>query len=327
MIVCLSITLYGVRIVFLPAQNSEGDVVHTIITVKEGASLYQVTSQITETRLISNHSAFVALGKLMGVEEKIHPGQYDLNSRMAPSTILTMLATGHTIPHWVTIPEGYSVQQIGELLENIGITTATQFMQTAHSAEVRFALGVEEDTLEGFLFPETYRFHHNTSPLNIIQIMVEQFWKVYTPEVQQQARDRGMSTLEVLTLASIIEKETGAEEERALISAVFHNRLKFGMLLQSDPTVIYGLPSFDGNIRKPDLQYDSPYNTYRTRGLPPGPITNPGWESIKAALNPAPVPYLYFVSKNDGTHHFSTTLAEHSRAVYQYQKRPNRRTS
>tara|TARA_B100001971_G_C18259374_1_gene585231 strand:+ start:2660 stop:3670 length:1011 start_codon:yes stop_codon:yes gene_type:complete len=326
-IVCLSVALYGIRIVFLPAQENNGNAVHTTITVEKGASFRQVASQISETGLIPHHVAFVALGKLMGVEEQIHPGKYDLNSHMAPSTILNVLATGQTIPYWVTIPEGYSMQQIGNLLEEVGITTATRFVQTAHDTEVRRTLGIEGDTLEGFLFPDTYRFHHGTSPRDIIQVMVEQFQQVYTPEIQQQARERGLSTLEVLTLASIIEKETGAGEERALISAVFHNRLKRGMPLQSDPTVIYALPSFDGNLRKPDLQYDSPYNTYRVRGLPPGPIANPGWASIMAALHPAPVPYLYFVSKNNGTHHFSSTLAEHSRAVYQYQKRPNRRTS
>ena len=157
--------------------------------------------------------------------------------------------------------------------------------------------------------------------------MVGRFQQLYTPDVEKQAHDRGLSTLEVLTLASIIEKETGIDKERKLISAVFHNRLKHRMPLQSDPTVIYALPAFDGNLRKADLMHASPYNTYRVRGLPPGPISNPGWDSIIAALHPAPVPYLYFVSKNDGTHHFSTTFAEHSQAVYRYQKRPNRRTS
>ena len=326
-IVWSSFALYGVRLVFLPAQGGEGDAVHTIITVKEGASFRQVASQIAETGFITNHTAFVVLGKLMGIEEQIHPGKYDLDSRMAPSTILNVLATGQTIPYWVMIPEGHSMQQIGDLLAEVGVTTAELFVQTARDKEFIRDLGVEAETLEGFLFPDTYRFHHGTSPRDIIKVMVGQFQQLYTPEVQAQARERGLSTLEVLTLASIIEKETGAGEERELISAVFHNRLKRGMLLQSDPTVIYALPAFDGNLRKPDLRYASPYNTYRVKGLPPGPIANPGWDSIMAALHPASVPYLYFVSKNNGTHHFSTTLAEHSRAVYRYQKRPNRRTS
>ena len=326
-IVWSTLALYGVRIVLLPAQGGEGDAVHTIITVKEGASFGQVARQIVEAGFVTNHTAFVVLGKLMGVEEQIHPGRYDLNSRMAPSTILNVLATGQTVPYWVTIPEGYSMQQIGAVLEEVGVTTAERFVQAAGDNDFIRELGVEADTLEGFLFPDTYRFHHGTSPRNIIKVMVGQFQQLYTPAVQKQARERGMSQLEVLTLASIIEKETGAGEERALISAVFHNRLKRGMLLQSDPTVIYALPAFDGNLRKLDLRYASPYNTYRVRGLPPGPIANPGWGSIMAALHPAPVPYLYFVSKNNGTHHFSTTLSEHSRAVYRYQKRAGRRTS
>ena len=303
-----SFALYGVRVVFLPAQGGEGDAMHKIITVQEGASFRQVASQIAETGFIPNHTAFVVLGKLMGIEEQIHPGRYDLNNRMAPSTILNVLATGQTIPYWVTIPEGYSMQQIGDVLEEVGVTTAELFVQTARDTAFLRELGiVEADTLEGFLFPDTYRFHHGTSPRDIIAVMVGQFQQLYTLEVQEQARERGLSTLEVLTLASIIEKETGAGEERELISAVFHNRLKRGMLLQSDPTVIYALPAFDGNLRKLDLRYASPYNTYRVRGLPPGPIANPGWDSIMAALHPALVPYLYFVSKNNGTHHFSTT--------------------
>lgn len=326
-IVWSTLALYGVRVVFLPAQGGEGDAVHKIITVKEGASFGQVAHQISEAGFITNHTAFVVLGKLMDVEEQIHPGRYDLNSRMAPSTILNVLATGQTIPYWVTIPEGFSIEQIAHLLEEIGATTVEQFVQTAGDAKFIRELGIEAETLEGFLFPDTYRFHHGMSPRDIIEVMVKQLQRLYTPEVQKQASQRGLNMLEVLTLASIIERETGAGEERKLISAVFHNRLKRGMLLQSDPTVIYALPSFDGNLRKPDLRYTSPYNTYRVRGLPPGPIANPGWDSIMAALYPAPVPYLYFVSKNNGTHHFSTTLAEHSRAVYRYQKRLNRRTS
>ena len=327
LILCSTLTLYGVRVLILPVQGSDGDAVHKIITVKQGANFGEVARQIAQAGFITNHTTFVMLGKLMGIEEQIHPGRYDLNSRMAPSAILDILAEGHTMPYWVTIPEGYSMFQIGDVLEEVGITTAELFVKAAQDKDVIREFGIEAETLEGFLFPDTYRFHHGTSPRDIIKVMVKQFQQLYTPEVQIQARERGLSTLEMLTLASIIEKETGASEERKLISAVFHNRLKRGMLLQSDPTVIYALPAFDGNLRKPDLRYASPYNTYRVRGLPPGPIANPGWDSIMAALDPASVPYLYFVSKNNGTHHFSTTLSEHSRAVYQYQKRPNRRTS
>ncbi len=324
---CSIFALYGARVVFLPAQLGEGEAVHTIITVKEGASFRQVASQIANTGFIANHTAFMVLGKLMGIEVQIHPGKYDLNSQMASSTILNVLAKGQTLPYWVTILEGYSMHQVGAVLEEVGVTTAERFVAAAQDKDALRELGIEAETFEGFLFPDTYRFHHGTAPRDIIKVMVGQLHQLYTPDVQKKAHERGLSQLEVLTLASIIEKETGASEERTLISAVFHNRLKRGMLLQSDPTVIYALPAFDGNLRKPDLRYVSPYNTYRVRGLPPGPIANPGWDSIMAALSPASVPYLYFVSKNNGTHHFSTTLSEHSRAVSRYQKQAGRRTS
>ncbi len=327
LILCSTLALYTVRVLYLPVQGDQEVVVHKIITVEEGANFGQVARQIAEAGFITEPTAFVMLGKLVGIEEQIHPGRYDLNTGMAPSTILDVLAKGQTMPYWVTIPEGYSMSQIGEVLENVGITSAERFVTAAQDQDVIRTLGIEAETLEGFLFPDTYRFHHGTSPREIIQVMVGQFKQRYTPDIEKQASERGLTALEVLTLASMIEKETGAGEERELISAVFHNRLKRGMLLQSDPTVIYALPAFDGNLRKPDLRYASPYNTYRVRGLPPGPIANPGWDSIMAALHPASVPYLYFVSKNNGFHHFSSTLAEHSRAVYQYQKRPNRRTS
>ncbi len=326
-IVWSTIALYGARVMLLPTAENETDALHTIITVKEGSSFGKVVDQIQETGFIRNRFAFVMFGKLMGIEDQIHPGRYDLNNQMAPSTILNILATGQTIPYWVTVPEGFSMHQIGILLEEVGVTTSKLFENKARDKKFIRSLGIEAETLEGFLFPDTYRFHHGTSPQDIIKVMVGQFHHLYTADIQQQTQKRGMTTLELLTLASIIEKETGAEEERKIISAVFHNRLKRGMLLQSDPTVIYGLPAFDGNIRKPDLHYASPYNTYRVRGLPPGPIASPGWDSIMAALEPASVPYLYFVSKNNGTHYFSTTLAEHTKAVYRYQKRLNRRTS
>jgi len=188
------------------------------------------------------------------------------------------------------------------------------------------SLGIAADSLEGYLYPDTYRFPRPTAVKDVIKAMVDRLGQVMTPEWQARAKDLHMTLHEVLTLASVIEKETGAGGERAQISSVFHNRLKKKIPLQSDPTVIYGLPQFDGNLRKKDLSHPNPYNTYRWAGLPPGPIANPGAEAIRAALYPVPTPYLYFVSKNDGTHHFSATLVEHNKAVEKYQKQPFRRS-
>jgi len=175
------------------------------------------------------------------------------------------------------------------------------------------------------LFPDTYRFARATPPKDVIRTMVDQLGHVVTEEWQARAKEMNLTFHQVLTLASVIEKETGAGDERPHISSVFHNRLKRRIPLQSDPTVIYGLPNFDGNLHKKDLFHPSPYNTYRWAGLPPGPIASPGADSIRAALYPAMSKYLYFVSRNDGTHHFSATLLEHNKAVEKYQKRPFRR--
>jgi UPF0755 protein len=187
------------------------------------------------------------------------------------------------------------------------------------------SLGISAETVEGYLYPDTYRFARPTTAKDVMRAMVDQLGQVLTQEWQVRAKDIHMTIHEVLTLASVIEKETGSGDERPHISSVFHNRLRKKIPLQSDPTVIYGLPNFDGNLHKKDLSHPSPYNTYRWAGLPPGPIASPGAESIRAALYPAPSAYLYFVSKNDGTHEFSTNLIEHNKAVEKYQKRPYRR--
>ena len=202
-----------------------------------------------------------------------------------------------------------------------------EFLLLAKDPAFIQALELDVRSLEGYLFPTTYRFAKYSKPENMIRTMVAFMSKAVTPERRARAAELGMSVHEVLTLASVIEKETGAAEERRLISAVFHNRLRRKIPLQSDPTVIYALEGFDGNLRKRDLGVDSPYNTYRVRGLPPGPIANPGLESILAALYPAKASYLYFVSRNDGTHHFSSTLAEHNRAVDKYQRKYRRRAT
>lgn len=190
----------------------------------------------------------------------------------------------------------------------------------ADDPEFLLAAGVPGPQLEGYLFPDTYRFAPGTDVREVLTTMVRHFHDRFDAERHRRAAERGLSVNEVLTLASIIEKETGKPEERALIAAVFTNRLRIGMPLQSDPTVIYGLPAFDGDLTRADLAHPSPYNTYVVGGLPPGPIANPGLAAIDAALAPAASPALYFVSRNDGSHAFSTTLAEHNRAVGRYQR-------
>jgi UPF0755 protein len=195
------------------------------------------------------------------------------------------------------------------------------------SADENFidSLDIKGDSIEGYLFPETYLFDRSMSTRQIMKIMVGQFWKKVTPEMRKRANDLGFNMQQFITLASIIGKESGNSEEKPLISAVFHNRLRKKMKLQSDPTAVYDLENFDGRVKRQHLKRNSPYNTYVISGLPPGPITNPGIDSLNAALYPAKVNYLYFVSKHDGTHYFSATLDMHNRAINHYrQNRPSK---
>ncbi len=294
------------------------------VEIPEGATLRQVAVSLEREGLIRNRWGFVLLGKVVWAERRVQAGEYAFHAAMPPGDILADVLNGRVYLHAVTVPEGYSLEQIAETLSAEGIVEKTEFMQLTHDREFLRTLQVDAPSLEGYLYPDTYRFPRRTKPKEVIQAMVSTLWQQFTPELRARAESMSWSLHAVLTMASVIEKETGVAAERALISAVFHNRLKRKMALQSDPTVIYAIPNFDGNLRKHDLMFNSPYNTYRYRGLPPGPIASPGLGSIKAALYPAAVSYLYFVSRNDGTHQFSSTLAEHSRAVEKYQRHGRR---
>jgi len=203
----------------------------------------------------------------------------------------------------------------------MGLTDGPVFIRSANDIAIVKALGVEADSLEGYLFPDTYHFPKGLPLDEIMGTMVNRFQEIFSTEWQERSRQMGMSIHQVVTLASIIEKETGAAFERPLIASVFHNRLAKRMRLSSDPTVIYGIKDFDGNLTRKHLKTANPYNTYLNKGLPPGPIANPGVAALEAALYPAETDYLYFVSKKDGTHQFSTSFKEHNRAVRKYQLR------
>lgn len=300
------------------------DALHMLV-IPEGATLRQVATQLEREHLIRSRLAFVLLGKWHSDERRIHAGEYALHAGMRPDEILADIVNGRVVLHTVTIPEGYTAVQIAELLGQKELTDAGEIRRLVRDREFIRSLNLDERTLEGYLFPETYRFPRNAKAKEVIKAMVAGLEQALTPELQARAKDLEMNTHTVLTMASLIEKETGVDAERELVSAVFHNRLRQKIPLQSDPTVIYGLSQFDGNLRKQDLESNSPYNTYRIAGLPPGPIANPGAKSIRAALYPAPVKYLYFVSKNDGSHVFANSLSEHNQNVDRYQKQQKHR--
>jgi UPF0755 protein len=258
---------------------------------------------------------FSLWARLSGAQARIHQGLYRFDSSVTAREVLDRLVTGKGVFQTVTIPEGLTVKEIAELLAAAQISDRDTFLKEGADPKLLAGLGLQGKGIEGYLFPSTYHFTPQTPARDIILKMAEQFRKVSLPFLRQGTTRSKLTSHEILTLASIIEKETGVEEERELVSAVFHNRLRLQMPLQSDPTVIYGLKNFDGNLTRKHLQDTSPYNTYRIAALPPGPICNPSLASIKAALRPADVPYLYFVSKNDGTHLFSATIEAHNRAV------------
>jgi len=309
----LYITFYG------PA--SRGGCCLQTIEVERGAPFRRVAQKLKAKGIIRSERGFLFAAWLKGAERETKAGEYEFSPSMSPLMIIGMLKAGRVKGYTVTIPEGYTVGQIAALLAQRGLADKETFMLRAEDGSLVKALGLPGPGLEGYLFPDTYRLNKGMSVTEIIKVMARRFKDVYGEKFARLAKRRGLSTAEAVTLASIIEKETSDPSERALISSVFHNRLRRGIKLQSDPTVIYAIRAFDGNIRKRDLKIRSPYNTYTHYGLPPGPIANPGEDSISAAISPAKTKYLYFVSKNDGTHYFSESYKEHIKAVTRYQKR------
>ena len=308
----------------IPAQEHPPS---KVVVIPDGSTFQYIASLLERERLIKSRAAFVLLGKSQSADRKVHAGEYELNPSMTPAEILSKLLNGQVLLRPLTIPEGFTITQIADLVSQQGLTDRAEFLRLAKDRVFVASLGIKAETLEGYLYPDTYKFPRPVKPREVLVAMVEQLRQVVGPDLLARMQELKMTMHEVLTLASVIEKETGSGGERPEISAVFHNRLKKHIPLQSDPTVIYGLPAFDGNLHKKDLSSPSPYNTYRVQGLPPGPIANPGIQAIRATLYPSDSRSLYFVSRNDGTHQFSATLIEHNQAVERYQKRPFRRVS
>ncbi len=307
-----------------------------MFAITPGESVSSVARRLEAEGLLPDRPLFgprvvVLLARLSGADRQIKAGEYELSPTLTPAQILARLRSGaiRTVP--VTLVEGLRADEVAERLEAAGITPAAALLERTHDAAFIKSLGIEAETLEGYLYPETYRFRRDTPAGEVLQMLVKEFRARWTSDDHRRLEASDRTLHEVLTIASIVEKETAVPEERPLVAAVFLNRLKRRMRLQSDPTVIYGIVRtrgrFDGNLRKRDLRENTPYNTYTRGGLPPGPIANPTIDSIRAVLSPADVPYLYFVSRNDGTHVFSRSLEEHTRAVNRYQRRGRRRAA
>lgn len=292
------------------------------IVVPRGETFTHFVDVMAEASLVSQPAFLKLYGRFYPLIRNLKAGEYAIEPSDSTLSILKRIRRGEVVQHSVTIPEGLNSREIAEMMAAAGIADEIEFLRLVTDATFLSSVGIQSTSLEGYLFPDTYHFSRGYGASGVIKAMLARFKQSLPGSFSQLAAAVGLTETQALTLASIIEKETGAAEERKLISAVFHNRLKKKMRLQSDPTVIYGIgPAYDGNIRKRDLLTTTPYNTYRVGGLPPGPIASPGADAISAAVSPAPVSYLYFVSRNDGTHYFSSSLIEHNKAVDLYQKR------
>jgi UPF0755 protein len=297
------------------------DAENMAVNIPSGQTFKITMNILFKAGIIKSPFKFNMVARLKGYDKQLKAGEYALAASMSPIEILEKLVKGEVKLYKLTVPEGLNIYQIAELVAHAGFAEQAVFIESATDAAFAREHGLPAETFEGYLYPETYYFPKNVSTKTIVSSMVKRFRLVFKPEWEERGQQLGFSIHQVVTLASIIEKETGAPFERSLISSVFHNRLKKKMRLESDPTVIYGLKNFDGNLNRKHLETLTPYNTYKIRALPPGPISNPGSESLEAALYPADTAYIYFVSKKNNTHQFSTNFNDHNQAVRKYQLR------
>jgi len=298
-----------------------------LVILERGEPLKSFLNKLDKKGIRVNPFVFRLYLKLTGHSKDLKAGEYMISTGHSIRTLADTLIKGKIYLRRVVIWEGLDMFDIARLMVREGILSQEKdFLNATTNPSLLKKMKVPGETAEGFLFPETYRFPRNSPPQRVVEKMVYTFCNRITPTIKEKCHEIGLTLYEAVTLASIIQKETFVKSEMPLVSAVYHNRLKRGMKLQADPTVIYAIKLKHGQeklqLSKRDLAIDSPYNTYRHKGLPPGPICNPGLAALRAAVNPAPVDYLYFVSKGDGTHYFSRTLAEHNRAVWKYIRMP-----
>ncbi len=291
-----------------------------VFEVSKGESFRTLSDRLNTASLIGDPRIFRYYSVRNGYDKRIRAGEFLLTPNMTPLDILKKLCSSDVVQYSLTIPEGLDLTQIAETWEAAGYGTAAEFLKVLDRSEIA-GMDRPETGWEGYLFPDTYRFPRNTTAVEAITLMIQQFKAVLKPDWIKAGEAGGLNLHQIVTLASLIEKETGLPEERALIGSVFHNRLNKGMLLQCDPTVIYALgDGYEGRLLTRHLKADHPFNTYTRSGLPPGPIASPGSEALLAACFPAQSNYFYFVADTRGGHTFSETLREHNRAVQQYRR-------
>lgn len=312
---CVLFVSYGAFELYVPVQSVGKN---TEIQIPKGATFRQAADILIREKLIRDKKIFMLLGRLTGADRKIRAGFYSVWTSMSPVEIFKIIQRGKIIEFEVKILEGDSLREISGAFARAGLATQEEVMTLAYEKDFLAQHDILSPSVEGYIYPDTYLIAKGVALEDALGLMIDRMREKFDDKIRARAEAAGMTEAEVLSLASIIEKEAVVDSERPVISAVYHNRLKKNMLLQADPTCIYGIKSSREKIVRTDLQRQTPYNTYVNKGLPPGPIASPSLKSIVAAISPAKASYLYFVSNNDGTHVFSDNLAQHTEAVRAY---------
>jgi UPF0755 protein len=311
----LTFLLYAAAELFLPVQTSNKNIE---VEIPKGYTFRQAVEILRGQNLIRDKRIFLAAGRLTGADRRIRAGFYSLWTGKSPAEILRVLRMGKIIEYELKVLEGDSLIEISEAFANTGIISAENFMELAKDEKFLSSYKIKAPSIEGYIFPDTYFIPKGMKTEEALDTMIAKMREKFTDKVTARAQELGMTENQVLTLASIIEKEAVVDSERGLISAVYHNRLRKNMPLQADPTAIYGIKSSKAKITLTDLKRKTAYNTYVIKGLPPGPIASPGLKSIISAVYPENVPYIFFVAQDDRKHRFSETAAQHAEAVRQY---------
>ncbi len=310
-----AVAFAGYTIFFKPCYNGS-----VTVHIPKGAGIKRIAQILYNAGAIQNKNVFQLAAKISGYDTKVQAGRFVLLPTMNNLELLRLLHRSRQVEEKVTIPEGSTARQIAGILAARVKIDSSEFMRLVFDSTFAAANNIAANSLEGYLFPETYRFYWGITPVEAAKILIRQFFKKLPADAAEKAAALGYSLHEMIILASIVEGEAVLPQEAAIIAGVYHNRLKKHIRLQADPTIQYIIPDGPRRLLNRDLRIDSPYNTYKYYGLPPGPINNPGSTAIAAALNPADVPYIYFVAKGDGSHVFSRTLKQHNRAKREFDK-------
>jgi UPF0755 protein len=292
------------------------------VSIPQGTGTAAIGARLVDAGVVRDALTFRFALWLSGDARRLQAGDYRFEAPMTARQVIDKIARGDVDVLTITFPEGLTIAEMSRIFEASGLGDAPSFVKTAGEGALVKEFDSAATNLEGYLFPDTYNVPRNTDAPGLVRMMVDRYRKVAGELAGAEGANHGLTARQIVTLASMVEKETSRAEERPIVAAVYLNRLKVGMAMQCDPTVIYALQragKYDGNLRRADLMFDSLYNTYRYPGLPPGPIAAPGRASLEAAIRPAQSDYLYFVSRNDGSHEFATTLTEHNRNVNRYQ--------